>query len=374
MKKPILFYLVFLICITTACKKDSTEPSQVLKTNNPMSTDLDKRINEIMSPYAQKSSRASISLGVFKDNQTSYYGYGETKKGNNTIPDSETIYEIGSITKTFTALLMIDYLQSNSLSVECPVNNLLPANIPLLQHNNIPIRIRHLLNHTSVLPRLPDDFDKGSDPDNPYKHYDSTRMYNFLKTFKLTRDPGQTSEYSNLAFGLVGTILERQTHKNYEQLLLEKICNPLGLVKTKIILNKNDSLNFAVGYDDFGNQVPYWDDFNAFKGAGAIRSDVKDMIGYGKTILFSDMSVLKTQIDSCLKVTYLKSSVKQASGWIVQSYNGNEYFIHDGGTAGFNSYILICKNKNIVLVILFGNAPSNNSIKCLNQLIIELLK
>jgi len=372
MNKPFLIFSILLIFSVAACKKD--EPIQSLITNNPMSTDLDKRINEIIAPYSEKSSTASVSIGVFKDNRISYYGYGETKKGNNTIPDSTTIYEIGSISKTFTALLMMDFLQSNSLNSDCPINNLLPASIPLLQYNGKPIQIKHLLNHTSGLPRLPEDFEPGYDPNNPYKHYDSTKVYNYLKTFKLTKEPGTTWEYSNLGLAIAGLIMERQTQKSYEQLILEKISIPLGLEKTKITLNKTDSLNFATGYDSEGNQMPYWDDFNAFKGAGAIRSNAKDLILYGKSILYSESSVLKNQIDSCLKVTFDNGSKKQASGWICQTYDGTEYFIHDGGTAGFNSYIVISKNKGIVLAFIFSNGPSDKRADYISQLIIEVLK
>jgi len=372
MNKSFLIFTILLIFSIVACKKD--EPLQSIITNNPMSNDLDKKIHEIIAPYSEKASTASVSIGVFKDNRTSYYGYGETKKGNNTIPDSTTIYEIGSISKTFTALLMIDFLQSNSLTIDCPVNNLLPASIPALQFNGKPIQIKHLLNHTSGMPRLPEDFEPGYDPNNPYKHYDSTRVYNYLKTFKLAKEPGTTWEYSNLGMAIAGLILERQTQKSYEQLLLERISIPLGLYKTKITLNKIDSSNFATGYDADGNQIPYWDDFSAFKGAGAIRSNAKDMISYGKNILFSESSVLKTQIDSCLNVTFNDGSRKQASGWVCQNYNGIEYIIHDGGTGGFNSYILISKDKGVVLVLLFSNGPSDKRAEYITQLITEVLK
>jgi CubicO group peptidase (beta-lactamase class C family) len=374
MKKLFILAFVFLSYVETSCKKDDTEPAQEIKTNNPLTTEFDKRINDILTPYAKLSSNASVSIGVFKDNQTMYYGYGETKKGNNTIPNSETIYEIGSITKTFTALLMIDFLQSNSLSIEDPINNYLPSDIPLLQHNSNPIRIKHLLNHTSGLPRLPDDFETGMDPNNPYKHYDSTKVFNYLKNFTLQTDPGLTWEYSNLGAGISGLILERQNHKSYEDLLIEKICTLLGLSKTKISLNSNDSSNYAVGYNTYGFETHYWDDLNAFKGAGAIKSNAKDLISYGKTILNHESSLLKTQIDSCLNVTYENNDLRMASGWLNLKFNGYECIFHDGGTGGFNSYIVINKEKNIVFVILFNNTPSSKTENCFFELVEEVIK
>ncbi len=294
MKKTLLFALVFASLIATSCKKDDSEPTKEVKTNNPLISDFDKRINEIITPYAKIYSTASVSIGIFKDNQTTYYGYGETEKGNNTIPNSETLYEIGSITKTFTALLTIDFLQAKILTLDTPINIFLPSTIPTLQYNGNSIKIKHLLNHTSGLPRLPEDIQEGMNPYNPYKHYDSTKVYNYLKNYVFTVNPGQRWEYSNLGAGLAGLILERMNHKSYEQLLIEKICTPLGLNSTKVTLTNNDRQNLAVGYNRFGFETFYWDDMNAFKGAGAIKSNAKDMIAYGKNILNSELSPLKT--------------------------------------------------------------------------------
>jgi CubicO group peptidase (beta-lactamase class C family) len=373
MKKPLLFAFGCLM-FATSCNKEYTEPTQELRTDNPLTSEFDKRINEIIAPFATLQSTAGVSIGIFKDNQELYYGYGETKKGNGVIPNSETLYEIGSITKTFTALLMMDYLQSNSLSIECPINNLLPSDIPLLGHLGNSIKIKHLLNHTSGLPRLPGDFESGMDINNPYKHYDSTKVYSFLKNFRLLVDPGEYWEYSNLGMGIAGLILERKSHKGYEELLVDKICTPMGLNKTKISLNTTDSLNLAVGYDAYGTEVSYWSDLNAFKAAGAIKSNAKDLISYGKTILNHDASALKTQIDSCLKVTYEDNSVKMSSGWINQTVSGNEIIAHDGGTGGFNSFIFVCKSKNIVLVVLFSNGESMYRMNYVNKLVLEVLK
>lgn len=373
MKKQIPFLSILFVILSTSCKEEVSDPLNNVKTNNPLITDFDRRIDDIITPYVKQSSTASVSLGIFKDDQTFYYGYGEIKKGTGVIPDSETIYEIGSITKTFTALLMIDFLKSKELSINSQINDFLPSNIPLLQYNGNPIRIKHLLNHTSGLPRLPDDFETGMDINNPYKHYDSTKVYSYLKNLNLLVEPGQNWEYSNLGAGLAGIIMERQTHKSYEQLLLEKICVPLGLTKTKISLSGSDSANFATGYKTNGLPASYWDDFNAFKGAGAIRSNAKDMIAYGKNILNNETSILKTQIDSCLVQTYQYGSMRMASGWMIQDINGNDVYLHDGGTGGFTSYIFICKSKNVVLIILFNNENSTNQLNYVNQLLLEVL-
>ncbi|RPH29587.1 MAG: class A beta-lactamase-related serine hydrolase [Bacteroidales bacterium] len=373
MRTILYLAITLLLFTTTSCLKDESETTQALKTNNPLITDFDLKINEIIAPYAMKYSTAGVSVGIYKNNQTFYYGYGSKKKGINSIPDSETLFEIGSITKTFTALLMVDYLQSQGLSIEDPINDYLPSSIPLLEYNDHPIRIKHLLNHTSGLPRLPSDFESGMDINNPYKHYDSTKVYNYLKTFTLQKEPGEIWEYSNLGAGLAGLILERKNHKSFEQLLLEKICTPLELNSTKITLNDNDKQNIAVGYNTYGFEAHNWDNMNAYKAAGAIVSNAKDMVEYGKNILNSQSSILKNQIEDCLNISYQSSSIKMGLGWIYQTNNDIEIILHDGGTGGFTSFIIISKSKNTAMVFLFNNILSESDLGFVNDLITEIL-
>lgn len=364
--KILLFLFVGLL---SSCIKDDEATVKPLYTNNPLKTEMDKDINSIVEQYARLSTTGSISIGIFKEGEEYYYGYGETKIGTKTIPDSLTLYEIGSITKTFTALMAIDYLNSNGLSKETPINDLLPSDIPLLEFDGAEIRMKHLLNHTSGLPRLPGDFSTGMNMSNPYKHYDSTKVYNYLKSYHLNVTPGARFEYSNLGMGLVGLILERQLNKSFEQILLNNVCTPLGLSHTKITLNGADSLNFAAGYSQYGIQAHYWDDMNAFKGAGAIRSNAKDLIKYGKCILNPSHTILKNQIEECTTTSFQDAATEMGLGWIKQTYEDDVFFLHDGGTGGFTSLIFISKNRSIVLVLLFSNESTSKVTNLFNPLI-----
>lgn len=364
---------IFLVTLLTSCLKEDGAIIKPLYTNNPLQTEFDREINKILKQYASLSSTGSVSIGVFKSGEEHYYGYGEVEIGTGITPDSLTIYEIGSITKTFTALMAIDYLHSNGLSKETPVNTLLPKEVPLLEHGGVSVKMVNLLNHTSGLPRLPSDFELGMDIGNPYKHYDSSRVYNYLKSYHFDAVPGTKWEYSNLGMGLVGLILERQTKMTFEQILYQKICQPLDLPYTKITFNGTDSLSHAIGYNRYGIKMPYWDDMNAFKGAGAIRSNARDLIRYGRQILNPNDSPLKNQIEDCLSSTYYDANVEMASGWVIQNANNDKSYLHDGGTGGFTSLIFINTSQNVVLVLLFSNETSNSVTDLFNPLIALVL-
>jgi CubicO group peptidase (beta-lactamase class C family) len=129
----------------------------------------------------------------------------------------------------------------------------LPDSIPLLQYNGKVATIRTLSNHTSGIPRMPENFQQtASNPKDPYASYSTQDLYSFLHGLKLGRAPGSEFEYSNAAVGLLGTILQKLYGKSYEELLLSLIANPLKMTDTRVTIRPADSARVAGGYDDNG--------------------------------------------------------------------------------------------------------------------------
>jgi CubicO group peptidase (beta-lactamase class C family) len=343
-----LIVLPFLLQ-ASSCKKDQT---QDIITNNPLKTEQDLLVHNTVKSFAEKKSTAGLSIGILKGDKVYHYGYGETVKGTQSVPDSNSIFEIGSITKTFTAALMINLLTDFNLTVDEPVNNLLPNSIPLLIRNNKKITVKHLLNHTSGLPRLPADFNEGADNNNPYKGYDSTRLYNALKTISLKSDPGEKVEYSNFGMALAGRIIERKSGKSYSEYLKTQLIDPLQLKRTSA--NHLSQVNVARGYTEKGKETPFWD-LNAFAGAGCINSTVGDLLVYSRSLIHSDKSPKSDVFNKVKEVTYTGPDYKLASAWFYLKINGNECLVHDGGTGGFRSFIYILPAKEIALVVLSNN-------------------
>lgn len=219
--------------VDSKAKKDYQVPS----TNNLQSA-LDKKVDSAVQPYIDLKVTTGLSIAILKDGKVFYYGYGETAKGNKQIPNEHTIFEIGSISKTFTSILFAEAANAGKVKLDDPVNNYLPDSIPQLIYAGTPVTLKTLSNHSSGIPRMPTNFHP-ADNANPYKDYTDNDLFSFYKNFTPTRKPGDKYEYSNLAAGTLGVILEKLYHKSYEDLLVENICNPLGMNDTRQFITKN---------------------------------------------------------------------------------------------------------------------------------------
>jgi CubicO group peptidase (beta-lactamase class C family) len=370
MKYTALIFLLFSLFQFSSCVEDKEELKPVI-TNNPLTSEQDKLVDQIINPLAAKSATIGLSIGILKDGVFYQYGYGEMVKGSGDIPDNHTLFEIGSITKTFTAALLVNKLNALGLDANQPIGQFLPSDIPALTKDDQEILVKHLLTHTSGLPRLPGNFEDGMDINNPYKHYDSTKVYNYLKAYALTSKPGSSFEYSNLGIGVAGLIVERITGKSYEQNLIETICDPLEMDETRITVSS--SSNFAKGYDSEGNEAQYWDDLGGFKGAGAIRSNVHDMLIYAQSQLEESNTPLRNTFQTCQQVYYQASPLKLGLTWFYLPISNQECLLHDGGTGGFRSFLYISKSQKMALIVLCNNADDDFAVTS-NNLAAELFK
>ena len=321
---------------------------------NPMSTALDHLVDSVVQPYISLQATTGLSIAVLKNNRTFFYGYGETAKGNKVIPDQNTIFEIGSITKTFTAILLAEAVNSGMANLNDPINKYLPANVPPLNYAGVPITLKTLSNHSSGLPGMPSNM-RPADISNPYSDYDTSNLIDFYKNFKTIRQPGQKYEYSNLATGTLGYILEKLFKKNYETLIIEKICNPIGMKDTRINITMKDSSRFAKGYNPYGYYNPPWS-FKVLAGAGAIRSTSSDLMKYAKANLGNAPESLKKAIMLTHQVTF-NHVAKVGLGWHIIKPGKDELIFHNGETGSFTSYLAINLEKKMAVIIL-----SNTSI------------
>ncbi|HVX24819.1 MAG TPA: serine hydrolase domain-containing protein [Parafilimonas sp.] len=337
---------------------DETNKKTSVATNNSLSSVLDKAVDSIVKPYITLAATCGLSIGVLKNNAMHFYGYGETTKGDKQIPDEHTLYEIGSITKTFTAILLADAVNNGKIKLDDPVNKYLPDSIPPLQYDGSTVTIEMLSNHSSGIPRMPNNFDDvATDSLNPYKSYDEQKLFSFYKTFKLNRKPGTQYEYSNLAAATLGIILEHVYHKSFEELVTEKICAPLRMNNTHQFISANDSARVATGYSENGEYNGPWD-FEAFAPAGSLRSDAADMLMYAKANLGDAPSALNKDIQLTHVITFTDGGNKVALGWHYIKAGNDEILFHNGGTGGYRSYLGINLDKKIAVVILSNTAIS----------------
>jgi CubicO group peptidase (beta-lactamase class C family) len=338
------------------------EPSGEVKktaTDNKLSSEVDKKIDAIMQPFMYKSKTVGLSIGVLKNGEIYFYNYGETKKGDGQIPSAKNLYEIGSITKTFTGLLLAKAVIEKKISLNDPVNKYLPQNIPVIKFGNDTLKIIHLSNHTSGLPPLPDNLDLQNNLSNPYKNYDETKLYAFLKTATLAQKPGVKFEYCNLGVGLLGNILEKVNKLSFEKMVINFICTKADMNATKQLLIKKDSALFLQGYDENISAQGQWD-FKALGAAGCLRSNAEDMLKYAVINLHSKDVMLQQAIALSHQPTFEEKDQKIGLNWFVQNWGWGSILFHSGETGGYHSFFAINTKTKNALVILANTAINND--------------
>ena len=253
--------------------------------------------------------------------------------------DGRTIFEIGSITKVFTGILLAEMAQRREVSLEDPVQDLLPRGTTVPSRNGRQIRLVDLATHSSGLPRMPNNF-APADPQNPYVDYTEDRLYLFLRGHQLMRDVGESAEYSNLGAGLLGHALSLRAGKPYEELVTERILGPLGMTSTRIVLSADDRVRLAQGHSASGQEVANWD-LTTLAGAGGLRSTTQDMLKFLAANLDPPESSLGRAIrESQVPRFPMNETSKIGLHWIVRTTRfGRTIVWHNGGTAGYRSYI-----------------------------------
>ena len=301
-----------------------------------------------------------MRIGIIQNGKISTYGYGETVKGNGKIPNDDNFFELGSITKTFTATLLAWYVQAGKVKLTDPIIKYLPDSVaanPELKS----ITLLNLVNHTSGLERIPDNLiPHATDPLNPYKDYNLKLLYEYLKTCKLKSKPGEQYAYSNLGVGLLGSILEGLSQQLYEEMVREVICKPLGMFSTDQYLNPLLSPRFVQVYNAQGQATPAWD-FDVLAACGALRSTMNDMLIYAKANMYPGKDALSKAIQMTHQITFTKD-VKIAMAWHIITVNGVDYIFHNGGTNGSSSFLAFNPKKNLAIVVLSNASESTDAV------------
>ena len=272
----------------------------------------------------------------------------------------DTLFEIGSITKVFTATILADMAAKGEVSLDDPAEKYLPAGAHMPERNGRKITLRDLSMHRSGLPRVPDNMPM-ADPEDPYSDYTEAQLLDFLSHYPLTRDIGSQWEYSNLGVGLLGYLLGRAAHKDYPTLLRERITGPLGMHDTVLTLSTEQRKRFATPYDAYGRPTKPWK-IPALAGAGGIRSTAGDMLKFAAAVI-DPRSPLAPAVKLELSELgpAIRTNVHQGLGWqIVDFGSGRRVLTHDGGTGGFRSTLALepARQRAVVVLANSGAEPS----------------
>ncbi len=333
-------------------------------------TKLKPKVDVLAQPLIDGGTLMGLVVGIVDGDKTHVFGYGKVSREADRAPDRNTVFEIGSVTKVFTALLLAEMAERKLVGLEDPVDKLLPDSVAVPQRDERAITLLDLATHTSGLPRLPDNLMPliRKKPQNPYADYTVKQLYEFLAKHSLARKPGTQYAYSNLGMGLLGHALARRAGTSYQSLVVQRICLPLGMKETRIELSDDLRSRLARGHDRRGDPVPNWD-IPTLAGAGALRSTGSDLLKFLRANIGLGNSRLSTAIATTHRPRQQigKSAGKIALGWHIRA--GEKILWHNGQTGGYHSFVAFQKNRKIAVVVL-----SNSAVGIVDQLGLRLMK
>jgi D-alanyl-D-alanine-carboxypeptidase/D-alanyl-D-alanine-endopeptidase len=303
----------------------------------------------------QQKQAVGIVVGVIEPRGRRVVAYGNLATGDPRTVDGDTIFEIGSVTKVFTSLLLADMVNRKEVTLDDPAAKYLPENVKMPERNGKSITLLDLSTHTSGLPSLPGN--RKLDPRNPFADdFSVNDLYQFLSGYTPPRDPGSNPEgsefeYSNLGAGLLGHLLARHAGMDYESLIGNRITRPLGMPDTGITVSSSMKQRMATGHNAMLAPVANLD-LSTLAGAGALRSSANDMLTFLEAFLGYKESPLAPAMRAMLEVRRPAGQATIGLGWIIMSAHGREIAGHGGRTGGFCSTVGYDPKERIGVVVL----------------------
>lgn len=319
----------------------------------------DAEIREILENRIDEQKRSvGIVVGVVEPEGRRVVAHGQLATGSPIEVDGDTVYEIGSITKAFTAILLADLVEEGAVELEAPVQRLLGEDVTVPTRNGTEITLEHLSSHSSGLPRLPDNMTPANAA-NPYADYTVAQLYEFLSSYELERDIGAEVEYSNLATGLLGHALAVRQETDYEALVSERLLEPLGMSDTSTTLSESLQERLAIGHSVQLRPVANWD-LPTLAGAGALRSTVNDML----TFVEANLGLHESPLQVAMAETHAPRrdfpgpNMQIGLGWVIRGGHGRELHWHNGGTGGYRSFLGFDLESKTGVVVLSNSGDS----------------
>jgi D-alanyl-D-alanine-carboxypeptidase/D-alanyl-D-alanine-endopeptidase len=292
-----------------------------------------------------------VVIGVMQRGTRRVFVYGPVKE--------DSIFEIGSITKTFTALMLAQMVAQHKVKLDEPVRQLLPTGT-VAKPEGAEITLLDLAAQQSGLPPMPDNFHP-ADPQDPYADYCPANLYEFIAKHGVGKPADARFNYSNLGLGLLGQALANRAAMTYPELLKALVTRPLGLSDTGVKLSAEQEKRFAPGHGP-QHQVAHPWNLDALAGAGAIRSTAGDMLTYMEAQLHPDRTSAGTLASALTMCHELHGDsfpgMKVGLAWLVETKTGSIW--HNGATGGYSSYALFSPTEDFALVVLFNTTIGAN--------------
>jgi CubicO group peptidase (beta-lactamase class C family) len=307
-------------------------------------------IMDVVRERVDQDLNIGIVVGIVNPCGREFFSYGKTAKSEGQDVDEDTVFEIGSIGKVFTALLLADMVEYGEVSFDDPIVRYLPPSINMPTFNDQSITLIDLATHTSGLDIIPENL-APADELNPYADYTVEQLYEALSSTSLDHEAGTQYEYSNLGMGLLGHILSLQSGLDYEELVINRITDELGMSDTRIALIPEMQKRLAQGYRE-GEPIPLWD-IPTLAGAGALRSTARDML----TFLAANMGLSESPLYAAMQVTHeprfpVGSSMHVGLAWHMSKRGEIQIIEHHGATGGYWAFVGFSEDTKTGVVVL----------------------
>lgn len=306
---------------------------------------LPERVEAAARDRISAGTYQTLVFGIVDGDKSEVAALGKLDDGK--APNGDTIYEIGSITKTFTATLLAQSVLAGRVRLDTPVARLLP-DLQIPSRGGFEITLGQLGTQHSALPRLPTNL-RPKDPGDPYADYDAAKLKAFLAGYQLPRDAGATYEYSNLGFGLLGYALAQSERTPYGELIDQRILTPLGMKSSGTVFSDAMRAHLAPGHNNRGEVAKNWH-MDALAGAGAIHSSANDMLRY----LRANMGLDQSPLAEAMKLAQeprsdMTKTMRIGLAWMT-TRKGIVW--HNGETEGYWSFIGFTADRRRGVIVL----------------------
>lgn len=349
-KQRLLGALIALcgLCAAPVNAKDATaidateEKAWAIPSNEAIRALLEQRM---------QNSSMGIVVGIIEPAGRRVVTYGRMSASDDRPLAGDTVFQVGSVTKVFTGLLLADMVQRGEVGIDDPASKYLPAGVTMPQRGR-PITLIDLSKHRSGLPSMPTNFPLQADP-NPYAAYTPELLYGFLSSYTPSREPGK-QQYSNLGVALLGRLLARRAGVEYEALLHERILKPLNLKDTSIALSADQARRLAPGHDRFLEPVETWE-MRAMPASGSLRSTANDLLEF--------LAYNIGQKNSALAAAMLyQRTPKRVLGWDQTTLGGESVYVKDGGKEGYRAGVAFNPRTQTGVVVLANSRAGDRPI------------
>ncbi|HQR08921.1 MAG TPA: serine hydrolase [Gemmatales bacterium] len=331
-------------------------------------------------PLIEKKKLNALVIGVVdRQGKKHFFTLGE-KPGSLEKLDENTIFEIGSITKTMTAFLLADAIQRLEAKLDDPVQSYLPAGMVVPKRGNKEITVEDLATHTSGFPRSPVGLESKLLANsklmaNPYGDFNEEDLKKSLANTKPKESAKPNVSYSNYGMGLLGYALTQKYKKSYEALLQERLFTPLGMKSSTTHVPEAGQARFVEGFAQDGKSSPHWEFLDTIGPAGAVRSTAADMLLYLEAAMGrTKKSPPALAFDVALAPQFeMNAKMQIGLAWIIAEINKKRIWWHNGGTGGFSSFAGFSKSPAVGVIVLSNRSNISGEVDKIGMKVLEAL-